>query len=161
MRLLALDLGTTTGYALGDTDADWPSEIGTWDLGCRDVKGGDAEMNWIHRVDRLNDALYWITAELYPEMIAYEAGFVRGKASELFAGFRWAVRLHSLGLECSLTHRSPTEIKKHATGSGRAMKYEVKAALVVSHGERAAGLSHDAADAVALWFLIRSEEVKT
>ena len=76
MRLLALDLGTTTAYALGDTSEDWPTEIGSWNLGCRDDAKADVEINWINRVDRMNDALYWITSEWKPEMIAYEAGFV-------------------------------------------------------------------------------------
>lgn len=165
MRLLALDLGTTTAYALGDTNAKWPAQAGSWDLAPAADPRLDVEAKWTRRCYSLHAQILALgeldddANRLAPpiHMIAFENGFHRGRASEFFAGLRWVVRMTAHVHRFSFTHRSPSAIKAYLTGKGGAQKYEMKAAAVERWGSRAEGLTHDEVDALALWFLVRSE----
>ena len=178
MRLLALDLGTRTGFAYGSTEADWPEKIGTWDLGNQDPKV-DREINWTRRCVELRQLMEHET-DLFrggkammgkgglgytqlregiwrPELIAFENGFHRGPATEFFGGLRWTVRMFAYHAECSFTSAMPSSIKKHLTGKGGSKKPAMRIAAHEKWGDKIIPFSHDEIDAVALWFLIKEE----
>ncbi len=157
MKILAIDPGTMTAYAEGVwTEGGWPSSIGSVDLG--DRTDLPVEARWTHRVVTFRSWLIKATAR-QPDVIAYENGFHRGKASEFFAGLRWQLRLRCFTNSTPYVLVTPTTLKKYATGNGRAKKYQMHDAALEKWGDLC-GLTHsdhDAIDALWLWDFIGSE----
>ncbi len=140
--ILALDLGTQTGYAVGD--ANCPPVSGVLNLS--DMKGdhpGARFLRFMHHLDRLSK-LHTITKIVY-EQVAH-VKFV--KAAHTYGGFQaylmgWCM-IHNVPLEGI----GVKTIKKFATGNGNANK-EMMVAAAIGEG----WLPKDDNEADALWIL--------
>jgi hypothetical protein len=153
MRVLALDLGTHTGWAYFDGHR---VESGTMTF---DLKRGESPGCRYLRFNR------WIREEFGADplgtgvdLVVYEQTHNRGgAATEVAAGF--ATRVQEWAAEIKVQHASvhTATLKKHATGSGRAGKPDmIEAALARQHTHAwptgdLTKLSDDEID--ALWLL--------
>lgn len=142
MSILALDLGTKTGWAFGKSTAAHMS--GTWDLKPRRYDGGG--MRFVKFKGELNDIL---KAER-PEMVVFEE--VRKHngtdAAHVYGGLLATLTAWCEENEIPFRGVPVGAIKRHATGKGNAGKPEVMA------GVRRIGfepIDDNHADALALW----------
>ena len=149
MRLLALDLGTRTGWAL--------LESGQVESGVQvfDVKRGESPGMRYIAFNRWLDGLAGPALDL--DLIAYEQTHQRGgAATEVAAGFATRVQecCALYGIEHTAVHSAT--LKKWTTGRGNATKPEMMAAVRARwrHVE-----TDDEADAVALLEYARAELV--
>ena len=140
MKILALDLGTHTGWAYTDGTA---LESGTQTLDLR--RGESPGMRFLRFRRWLDDML----RGLRPALVAYEAPHHRGgAATEVAVGFSTRVleQCADLGIEHVSVHTAT--LKKHATGSGRAGKDDMIRAASERWGRTPA--TDDEADALCL-----------
>jgi Holliday junction resolvasome RuvABC endonuclease subunit len=139
MKILALDLATRTGWALGDS-ARYESGAETFDL----RRGESPGMRYLRFSRWLDEVL---TAEL--DLVVYEQPFIMrsGMAAEIALGF--ATRVQQRCAVVEVPHAAPNgmTLKKWTTGSGRAGKPEMLEA-VARRWRRVD--DHNEADAVAL-----------
>jgi len=142
MNVLALDLGTRTGWALVDKGV---TESGVQVF---DVKRGESPgMRYL----RFNRWLDEIAGDGHrPEVIVYEQAHHRGgAATEIAAGF--ATRVQEFCARHGIEHASvhSATLKKFATGSGRASKEDM---LERAQQKFKPDIIHDD-EADALWIL--------
>ena len=143
MNILALDLGTRTGYA-SFVNGRVESGVQDFALGRGDSHG----MRFI----RFNRWLTEMIALTMPALITYERPHLRGGfATDLLVGFATRVqeRCAEAGIECEAVHSAT--LKKAATGSGRAAKDAMIAVAEERFGKRVA--SDDEADALCLLWM--------
>ncbi|MAM33786.1 MAG: hypothetical protein CMH28_01785 [Micavibrio sp.] len=140
MKVLALDVATKTGWCLS------PTEHGVWDLKTqRDESGGmklirfKAKLNEIHSIVRL-------------DMVVFERTSGRHKAALIHQSELHGV-LKNWCDENGIQYRSysASEIKKFATGNGRASKDLMMATCKDRYD--IAPIDDNEADAVHLWYL--------
>lgn len=120
MRILALDMATTTGWA-AKTETGVTS--GTHKLTLR--RGESEGMRFLRFRAWVKDILELVQ----PDVVAYEAPHHRGgHATALAVGLRTILlaEVASRGIEHTSVHTAT--LKKHATGNGRASKDEMIAA---------------------------------
>lgn len=121
MRILALDQATVTGWAVvEDTGAVVAS--GTWKLADRKRTGESRGMRYI----RFRHEIEFAIKTYQPSVICHEQTLLRGGAATEIANGLKALILEAAafhGLEVSCVHT--TELKKWATGNGRAEKPEM------------------------------------
>lgn len=115
MRILALDFGGDTGWAVG---ADRAEQSGTWDV--RPRRGESPGMRYIHLRRRLNEV-----RAAFPDLrvVVYEQAHQRGgHATEYAVGCATAMQAWCAehGLEFAPVHGS--KLKKWATGKGNVGK---------------------------------------
>lgn len=167
MAILALDLATKCGWAVGDLPADW------LDLDSHQVKDAHTPTSGVWNLDpkkqpkvtrllKLEESLHEARRRFGVTAVAYESSSSfhhKGKQAAFVAAalagvlqtwcFKW-------GVEC--LERVPGDIKQHATGKRGASKEEMIAAA-----SRIAGYaidSDDEADAICLLSLVLSERAK-
>jgi Holliday junction resolvasome RuvABC endonuclease subunit len=147
MKILGLDQATTTGFAVAEGGA--VVESGTWELADRRRTGESRGMRYV----RFRQALAEVFGR-HPDirLIVHEQTLLRGGAATEIANGLKALILETAvnkGVEVSCVHA--TELKKWATGSGRADK----AAMVEACRRRSGRDPRDdnEADAIliALW----------
>ena len=141
MRILALDLGTHTGWASRTTGG--VVESGVQDFTPR--RGESAGIRYLHFRRWLEE----IVGLVRPHVIAYEMPHLRGgHAATVLAGLQTRVEeiAAHLGLELLPVHTGT--LKKHATGRGNANKSDMLAAACARWGRRAYG--EDEADALCV-----------
>lgn len=113
-RILALDAATTTGFA--HTDG----------------AGGTFTLPKSERADKFAafaGMLNQILDEHPADAIVYEQGHHRGgPATRLLIGLTAIIELIAAQRDCRLLSCHTATLKKHATGSGRAQKFEMRAA---------------------------------
>ena len=119
-RLIALDLGTNTGVCIGENpEGDWSR--GTTLLYRKTFKGNHGK--------RFLEFRDFLEAQIFSEIniIAYEEvkRFSSSAASHLFGGWRSIIHMISEENGCRMIALSPSEVKKHATGSGSASKSDM------------------------------------
>lgn len=123
MSILALDLGTKTGWAFGKSTAAHMS--GTWDLKPRRYDGGG--MRFVKFKGELNDIL----KAGRPEMVVFEE--VRKHngtdAAHVYGGLLAVLTAWCEELEIPYRGVTVQAIKKHITGRGNAGKPDVIAAV--------------------------------
>jgi len=118
MTILALDLGTKTGWAIND---DGVIRSGMEDF---TPKKGD------HIGKRYHDFIFWVAdmiIDYKPEYIYYEMPHMRGRrATEVLHGYLTCLQetCYYQGADEPISVHSGT-IKKFATGNGRASKEEM------------------------------------
>jgi crossover junction endodeoxyribonuclease RuvC len=148
MKILALDLGTKTGWAA--RFAGGAVESGTQVF---DVRRGESPgMRYI----RFRAWLTQMLDHVQPDLVAFEQAHHRGgAATEVAAGF--STRVLEFCAEAGIEHTSvhTATLKKHATGKGNAKK-----AVMIEAAEARWGMtfkSDDEADArcVLAWALER------
>ena len=120
--ILAIDQATTSGYAVVREDGS-VVESGVWHLADRKRTGESRGMRYVrfrHEIEQ--------TLQRHPEigLIVHEQTLMRGGApTEIANGFKALIleAAASRGLNVSCVHTS--ELKKFATGSGRAEKQDM------------------------------------
>ncbi|MBF99430.1 MAG: hypothetical protein CMI36_10595 [Owenweeksia sp.] len=143
MNVLALDVATKTGWCLS------PNEHGVWDLKTRrDESGG---MKLIRFKAKLNE----IHSLVKMDMVVFERTSGRHKAALIHQSELHGV-LKNWCDENGIQYRSysASEIKKFATGNGRASK----ALMMTTCKDRYSivPIDDNEADAVHLWYLNQS-----
>jgi len=134
MNILALDLGTNTGWARGNSKGLFQTE--TWKLAAdkslRDAKKFRMDRKLDIRVSCLVDNLVSLhKAEKIDLLVWEDIRFGKSLAQvQLWSSFRGAVwmfaHIHGIQTDCLETGK----LKKFATGSGGALKPQMAAALV-------------------------------
>lgn len=142
MRILALDPGTSCGWAV----SDGPS--GTWDLA--PARGDSPGMRYIRLRARLEETL-----RAFPDLglVAFERAHHRGgAATEIGVGLM--THIQSWCAERKIEHIAvhSMTLKKWATGSGKAKKHQMRAAWIEKHPVKR-GLYRSEDEIDALWIL--------
>lgn len=128
MKILALDLGTKTGWASGK---ECVCDIGTWTLASpkQITEAGKTRMS--RRLDPRIPALYQRLEDMSPDYIVFEDVQFSSTTmqTQLWASLRAVVWLYAahkgIGIECV----SVSTLKKFATGHGGATKNMMAASL--------------------------------
>lgn len=118
MKILGLDQATTTGFAIAESGGI--VESGTWELADRRRTGESRGMRYVRFRQELMEVF-----DRHPDirLIVHEQTLLRGGAATEIANGLKALILETAvrkGVEASCVHT--TELKKWATGSGRADK---------------------------------------
>lgn len=113
MKILALDLGTKTGWAFSDTGS------GVWNLAPR--RHESQGMRWIKFRQSLNDALQGV------DMVAYEevARHLGTHAAHIYGGFLAILQEMCEERKIEYVGVPVGTIKKHATSRGNASKADM------------------------------------
>lgn len=144
MRILALDLALRTGWALWDGSS---RTSGFKDLA---VKYSEKQGHTFARFNR------WLRAhEPAPDYVVYEQPFqMRNRsATEIVIGFATRVQEYCANRKIPVDTVNGSRLKKWTTGSGRAEKPEMVAAVVRRFRIESPAydpLDHNEADAIAL-----------
>ena len=148
MRILALDLATSTGWA----HSDGPSGVQSFKPGRGDSPGMRylALRGWLSRVHE----------ECPFDLIAYEQPHHRGgHATEVLVGMVTTVQAWAAEHEVEVTARHTSSLKKHALGSKKGRRKWSKLAMKLA-AERKWGIDvidDDHADALWLLDLVQKE----
>jgi Holliday junction resolvasome RuvABC endonuclease subunit len=144
MKVLALDLATSTGWAVLDGEH---VDVGTWTLdGCRGEKGE-------HLESLLLDAI----ARHRPDLIAFEEPlFFRGGGALLLVGLQFTVERICERTRTTYVSVPVSTLKLFATGSGRSKK---PAMIAAARDVTGRDMNEHEADAfhVARWALASVE----
>jgi len=149
MNIAALDLGTTTGWALSN------GLYGYWSLGIRrDESGG-------MRLLRLRWKLQEVQQSFPLDLLVFEAVRYagRGGAAVVLAEMQGVVKVVCIERDIQWRGYSSSEIKKHATGKGNANKQAMMAAAQAKWPTYKID-THDVADALWLLDLVQTEAGK-
>lgn len=126
MKILALDLGTKTGFAL---EADnYPLACGTYELASKKDLAFDKERRLDRRGDiRFSRLVYWLRGvcrQFEPDLIVFEDVQFASTSiqAHLWASFRAAVWLMRTEFNVETECCPVATLKKFATGSGAADK---------------------------------------
>ena len=138
MRILALDLATKTGWA----HSSGPSGVQSFAL----RRGDSSGMRFVY-------LRAWLTRmeENEPfDLIAYEQPHHRGgRATEVLLGLATTVQGWAAENGKEVTTRSTSELKKHATGKGKASKLSMMLSAERKFGRE----PEDDNEADAMWLL--------
>lgn len=151
MRILALDLGTNTGFA---HNFNGDLEAGTWELATDKEIAAWGKNRLRRRCDPRMQRLSNILVELpKPDIVVFEDvefSTYTGQ-TQLWASYRATVWL-ALGNKCYLECVPVKTLKKFATNNGSADKAQMAAALYRQQPElKTAGLDDNAVDAIWLY----------
>ena len=127
MRILALDLGTKTGWAFGDAEDIKRVYSGVQDFS---LKRGESPGMRLLNFDKL---VYEMLAKHKPKMVGYEMPHQRGGyATQLLLGMLGILHVActKAGIEYASVHSAT--LKKFATGSGRASKEQMVSIATVN-----------------------------
>jgi Holliday junction resolvasome RuvABC endonuclease subunit len=143
MKILALDLGTKSGWAFGS------DRIEASGAQVSDVRRGESPgMRYIRFRAWLNE----MVAQTQPELVIVEQAHHRGgAATEVAAGF--STRVQEICAERKIEHTTchSATLKKFATGSGRGDKDAMIEAALVKWPELKVPVDDNEADARWLW----------
>lgn len=145
MKILALDLGTKTGWAFGDTKDDSQVYSGVQDFS---LKRGESSGMRLLNFDKW---IYDMLAKHKPQVVGYEMPHQRGgHATQLLLGMLGILHVACVkaGVQYSSVHSAT--LKKFATGSGRASKEEMISAAMKKF-RRALLIDDNEADALHIW----------
>jgi len=145
MKILAIDLGTKTGWAFGDT-----TTIGRLYSGVQDfsLKRGESSGMRLLNFDKW---VYEMLAKYAPKVVSYEMPHHRGgHATQLLLGMLGVLHVActKAGIEYSSVHSAT--LKKFATGSGRASKEEMASAAMKKFHKEVL-IDDNEADALHIW----------
>jgi len=152
--ILALDLGTDTGYAFGSEDSNL--EVGTWKLGTAKEIAEWGMTRLRRRCDpRVPRLFQKLKSQFSPDIFIFEDVEFQSSTyqTQLWSSLRGAVWCafevsNALIIECVPVGT----LKKFATGSGNATKPMMESSLFRLYPEwKSAKLSDDAIDALWLW----------
>jgi len=121
MKIIALDLGTKTGWAISTPELGVISGVQVFDV----KRGESPGMRYL----RFSVWMFELITQVEPNLMAYEAPHHRGgAATEILNGFSTRIQEYcaDYGIEYQSVHTGT--LKKYATGSGRASKEEMIAA---------------------------------
>jgi Holliday junction resolvasome RuvABC endonuclease subunit len=146
--VLALDLATSTGWALRERNGVVTSGVQRFELG----RGESPGMRWLRFRRWVREVI--VLGRLSPggliaceRPLAGRRGFTAGIAIEL----RTILQEEAAAQQLEVTDVAPATLKKHATGRGNAKKPDMQAAAAKRWGTNAAGeLQEDQADALCV-----------
>lgn len=147
-RYLGIDPGLNrTGYALLERTRNGPAlkEAG--------VIRSTQKDSLAQRVAEIGTGIREVVEEFQPAAVAIEQVFSFGKNPKtalLMAHARGAILMVIAELEIPILHYTPTQIKRLLTGSGRASKEQIQAAIKTEFGLKAILEPNDVADASAI-----------
>jgi len=144
MKILALDLGTKTGWAFGNI-----KDISRVYSGMQDfsLKRGESPGMRLLNFDKW---VYDMLAKHKPQVVGYEMPHQRGgHSTQLLLGMLGILHVActKVGIEYFSIHSAT--IKKHATGSGKSSKEQMMAAAAVKFKRTI--LDDNEADALHIW----------
>lgn len=151
MKILALDLGTSTGFAHNLTGE---LQAGTWLLGTDKEISAWGKARETRKRDPRVQRLFKILSSLdRPDIVVFEdvqfASYT--KQAQLWPSYRTAVWL-AFGPNTVLECVPVKTLKKFATGNGNADKEQMAKALYTQQPElKTAGLNDDAIDAIWIY----------
>jgi Holliday junction resolvasome RuvABC endonuclease subunit len=125
MKILALDMATTTGWAMHapDTDGRWPKSALRWGHVELPDAGGA----------RVRALLGWLTETIAKEKtthVVYETpGYFPGRVASYRVGCHLEAALLVAAKDCMVYGITSSEVKKVATGKGNAKKDQVRASM--------------------------------
>jgi Holliday junction resolvasome RuvABC endonuclease subunit len=152
MKILALDLATTTGWAVHgpkSEDGSWPRDALRWGH----IKLSDAVGS------RIRELREWLDAKIKSELIThvvYETpGYFPGRVASFRVGCHLEAALLIAAEQALVYGITSGEVKKVATGKGNAKKDQVRASmrgwlLKLGRSTPLATLTDDEADALAV-----------
>lgn len=150
MKILALDIATKTGWAVGCAEG----QSGVWDLGAKKKESRDI------RLMNLRVCLSDLDHKHGPfDLIAFEALYMQHFHTAItLAELRGMVKYWAVlnGLRILDPPVAPATIKKHATGRGNATKMQVQLAAR-KRWPHLKIVSDDQSDALMLWDYTRSK----
>jgi Holliday junction resolvasome RuvABC endonuclease subunit len=126
MRILALDQATACGYAVVEDGI--VVESGTWQLSDKKRTGESRGMRYVRLEKRLHDLnLEFADNTKHSfDLIVHEQTLLRGgAATELANGFKAIILKFATEIGVDVTCVHTTELKKFATGHGKAEKSEM------------------------------------
>lgn len=153
MKILALDLGTNTGYAAGDTEGS-EFTMGTWKLatGKEVTQWGKERLTRRRdpRPQRLCDNI--LKLKSIPDIVVFEdVQFATSTyQTQLWSALRTGVWMCLSGVvkfECVPV----ATLKKFATGNGAATKYHMECDFILKEGGRGGTYDDNAIDAYFIW----------
>lgn len=150
LGILALDMATSTGWALMDREGNVTSGVQRFDLG----RGESVGMRFLRFRRWLNELLRAPGSEIPPQrfavdVIAYERAHHRGgAATALCVGLSTVVLEEAARLSIETTTIATMTLKKHATGRGNAGKPDMIAAASKRWGRQIE--TDDEADALCV-----------
>ena len=151
MKILAIDAASTTGWCLMDSEKGLPMDMGLRQFKApvkRKVKPSDHPGSQFYAYDRW----LWDMIRFYdPGLLAYEKPAGQMSAMASLYGYRaitMSMCCEAEGLSFAEVHA--TTLKKFATGSGKADKWQMIGALMDRY--QIAVDDHNVADAVHLGF---------
>jgi Holliday junction resolvasome RuvABC endonuclease subunit len=117
-KILALDLGTHCGWAVGTSCSPVESGVQTFEL----KRGESPGMRFLRFNKWLSEMLLIVT----PDMVVYETVFAcRGPALEVLLGMYTRIQEHCAIDNIAYAGINASTLKKRAAGSGRASKEEM------------------------------------
>ena len=147
-RYLGVDPGLNrTGYAVLERSAHGPVLV---EAG---VIRSTRKESLAFRVGEIGCGMREVLEEFQPQMVAVEQVFSLGrnpKTALLMAHARGAILMVAAEREIPVLHYTPTQVKRLLTGSGRASKEQIQAAIKREFGLKAILEPNDVADASAI-----------
>lgn len=150
MKILAVDPGTKTGWALGDTEDNSRLYSGMQDFKLK--RGESMGMRFLY-FDRW---IYKMIAEFKPEVVAYEMPFVRGVAVLVLNGLVGILLKACSEAKIDYFSVNPSTLKKHASGRGKKVSKAEMIALARTKFHRQP-VDDNEADALHLWDYAREQ----
>lgn len=144
---LSLDLGSTTGYAIGKNGVIVDS--GEVTLSCSGTHPGHRWLKfqqWLVKYQNVNEILF----EDVPQ-------FQSGAAARVYCGLLAVLQIFSLAHGIRMCSLKPTQIKKDFTGAGNSKKpvmCEVAHRLGWKHGTPGTENNNNECDAIALFWVV-------
>jgi crossover junction endodeoxyribonuclease RuvC len=151
MKILALDLGTKTGWAIGNKDGT-SFYHGVQDFSLK--RGESPGMRYLRFDTWINDML----CQNSPDYVIYEMPHHRGGHATAVLGALVGILLKvcaNLGVNHTQVHSST--LKKFATGSGRASKDDMVNQVLTSY--KIMVTDDNEADAIHMWHYADEVEV--
>lgn len=146
-RILGVDPGlNTTGYSLIELTGQRPKLI---EAGV--IRGGNHALEI--RLRELHRGLVEIIEALRPQVMAIEqlySHYQRPRTAILMGHARGVACLAAANGGLPIAHYAATQVKKMLTGSGRASKSQVQAAITREFALKEPPEPHDVADALAI-----------
>jgi Holliday junction resolvasome RuvABC endonuclease subunit len=157
VKILALDFGTRTGWAL------WNGQRRESGVQVFDVKRGESPGMRYLRFNRWLEEFTGNTEEHGPDLIVYEQVLGRfahgGAQTEIATGFATRVMEFCSRLNKQHTAVYASTLKKWATGKGNSKKPEMIRAAIERFGREADDLDDNEADAICLLEFAKAELV--
>lgn len=152
-KILGIDPGSRViGFALLGATKPNPLAPKDWVVLDAGVLRASPELTMIERLGEIHNALYDLTLELQPTMVAIEKAFhgVNSATAIKLGEARGALIAAVARLGLPISEITPAQVKRLIAGHGAASKDQVYMALQALMGFNKGRLPHDASDALAI-----------
>lgn len=151
VRVLSLDLASTFGWALGNTDGKkgFITHSGEIELASKDLHPGHRFLKFTEFLSKFRG----VKEILYEDVPRFESA----GAARVYCGLLAHLQVFCLTQGIRLSNMKPGTIKKHFTGSGNAnkkMMCEVAHKIGWGGGHPGTEIAHNECDAIALMWVV-------